>query len=42
LEELKEDLLDEHLSQTLKGALMVKCKRIMDLYERIVEKEKVI
>jgi hypothetical protein len=42
LEEIKEDLLDEDLSQTLNEALMVKYKRIMELYERIAEKEKVI
>ena len=42
LEELKKDLLDESLSQILKEALMVKYKRIIELYERIAEKEKVV
>ena len=42
LEELKKDLLDESLSQILKDALIVKYKRIIELYERIAEKETVI
>jgi hypothetical protein len=42
LEELKDDLLDEHLSQILKEALIARYKRIIQIYERIATKEKVI
>ena len=42
LEELKEELSDEQLSQILRDALVVKYKSIIELYERIAVKESVI